>query len=334
VTAPRLRAASLVRRNRGARIEARERSVALLCSGAVIALLWVESEIAAQVLAWLRLHSLMCGGAAAIASAVLVARRRVLTRAEFARSWLAAVPIRPATARWEALLIETFPAASALVALTAVCLTAGAVLALSRRAESGSLLTVWVCLSAGVAIGAIVSYAVPAPKPLDLPPGSRYVPHTKTRRPAKIRPALSALGYWPVRQMFAWAQPKMVARATAPILLSMGLGTTADVAMIVIALSGVIGALLLLVPAAISTSVMARRWMAPLPVRAGVMMRAFLSPTIGVIVGAAALESLLLLVFDVSLRTAATVGVCTAVFGCLVTMGGVLLRAARPQRKP
>ena len=333
MASPRLRAAGLIRRNRNARVKARERIVALLCFGAMIALLWMQSEITAQVLDRLRLHSLICGCAAAIASAVLVARRRVLTRAEFARSWLAAVPIRP-SARWEALLIETFPATVAVVALTAVCLTAGVVLALSRRAGNGSLLTVWGCLSAGVAIGAIASYAIPAPKPHDLPPGSRYVPHTKPRRAAKIRPSLSALGYWPVRQMFAWAQPKMVSRATIPILLSMGLGTTADAAMIVIALSGVIGALLLLLPAVVSTSALVRRWMAPLPVRAGVMMRAFLSPTIGVILGASALESLLLLVLDVSLRSSARVGICTAVLGCLMALGGVLLWPARPIRMP
>jgi hypothetical protein len=332
VASSRLRAAGLIRRNRNARVKARERIVALLCLGAMIALLWMQSEITAQVLTWLRLHSLICGCAAAIASALQVARRRVLTRAEFAKSWLAAVPIRPSTARWEALLIETFPAAAAVVALTAVCLTAGVVLALSRRADYVSLLTVWGCLSAGVAIGAIASYAIPAPKPHDLPPGSRYVPHARPRRAARIRPSLSALGYWPVRQMFAWAQPKMVSRATIPILLSMGLGTTADAAMIVIALSGVMGALLLLLPAVISTSALVRRWIAPLPVRAGVMMRAFLSPTIGVILGASTLESLLLLVLDVSMRSSARVGICTAVLGCLMALGGVLLWPARPIR--
>ena len=305
--------------------------VALLCMGAMITLLWIESQIAAQVLSWLRLHSLICGCAVAIASAVLVARRRVLTRAEFARSWLASVPIRP-SARWEALLIETFPATAAIVALTAVCLTAGVVLALSGRADNVSLLTVWGCLSAGVAIGALASYAIPAPKPHDLPPGSRYVPHTKAARAAKIRPSLSALGYRPVRQMFAWAQPKMVSRATIPILLSMGLGTTADAAMIVIALSGVVGALLLLLPAVISTSVLVRRWMAPLPLHFAGVIRAFLLPAFGVIVGAAVLEALLLLVSDVSLRTAATAGIGTAVVGCLVALGGVLLWPARPIR--
>jgi hypothetical protein len=299
----------------------------------MIALLWMQSEMTAQVLTWLRLHSLICGCAAVIASAVLVARRRVLTRAEFARSWLAAVPIRP-SARWEALLIETYPATAAVVALTAVCLTAAVVLALSRRADYVSLLIVWGCLSAGVAIGAIASYAIPAPKPHDLPPGSRYVPHTKPRRAAKIRPSLSALGYWPVRQMFAWAQPKMVSRAAIPILLSMGIGTTADAAMIVIALSGVIGALLLLLPAVISTSVMLRRWMAPLPLHFAAVIRAFLLPAFGVILGAGALESLLLLVSDVSLRTSVTAGIGTVVVGCLVALGGVLPWILRPRRVP
>jgi hypothetical protein len=127
--------------------------------------------------------------------------------------------------------------------------------------------------------------------------------------------------------MFVWAKPKLVARATVPILLSMGLGTTADVAMIVIAISGAIGALLLLLPAAISTSVLLRRWIAPLPVPAAVMMRAFLLPTFGVMAGVSALEALLLLAFDVSWRAAAATGLSTAMIGCLVTLGGVLSAA-------
>ena len=63
----------------------------------------------------------------------------------------------------------------------------------------------------------------------------------------RFGPRLSALGSWPVRQMFAWAQPKIVARAMIPILVMMPLGTTADAAMVVIALFGVVGALLLIV---------------------------------------------------------------------------------------
>jgi hypothetical protein len=302
--------------------------------GAVLALFLAERDLVAQAITWLRLHSLVCGGLAAIAGAMQVARRRVLKRAEFARSWLAAVPMRSRTARWEALVIETLPATTALVALAVLGVSLGLVLELAHRADIGSLLKLFATLSAGVALGVIVSYAMPAPKPVDLPPGSRYVPHKKTHRAATLRPSLAALGLWPVRQMFAWAQPKMVARATLPILIMMPMGTTADDAMGVIAVFGVTATLVLLWMAAIQSSRLARRWIAPLPVRTGVMTRALLLPTFGVMVGASAVEALLLLAFGVSYRMSVAAGICTAVVGCLATMAGVLLSGARPRRTP
>jgi hypothetical protein len=300
----------------------------------MIALLWIERDPVAQALTWARLHSLVCGGLAAVASAIQVARRRVLKREEFARSWLAAVPMRLSRARWEALIIETLPATTALVALTVLGLSVGLVLAFAAGRHSGPLFQVWATLCVGVAVGALVGYAMPAPKPVDLPPGSRYVPHHNRNRAALIRPSLAALGAWPVRQMFAWAQPKMVARATVPILVMMPMGATADVAMGAIAVFGVDGALVLLCMAAIRLSRLVRGWMAPLPARAGVVTRAFLLPTFAVLVGASAFEGLLLLAFGVSYRSSAAAAAATAVIGCLATTGGVLLSRARLRGMP
>jgi hypothetical protein len=300
----------------------------------MIAFMWVERDPVAQVSNWLRLHSLVCGGLAAVASAIQVARRRVLKREEFARSWLAAVPMRLLQARWEALIIETLPATTALVALTVLGLSVGLVLAFAGGRHSSPLFSVWATLSVGVAIGVVVGYAMPAPKPVDLPPGSRYVPHHNRNRAAKIRPSLAALGAWPVRQMFAWAQPKMVARATVPILVMMPMGTNADVAMGAIAVFGVNGALVLLCMAAIRLSDRVRRWTAPLPARAGIVTRAFLLPTFAVLVGASAIEGLLLLAFGVSYRSSAAAAAFTAVIGCLAITGGVLLRRARLRGMP
>ena len=331
-------AARLIRLNKNAKGSARGRIMAAAGLGAVLALLWTEGDMVAQavsrVVVWLRLHIQLCAGVAAFASAIQVARRRVLKRAEFARSWLAAVPTTPRTARWEALVIETLPARMALAVLTVLGVSVGLMLSLADAGRGGSLFAVWAMLSAGVALGAAVSYAVPAPKPIDLPPGSRYVPHKKTHRAAKIRPSLTALGLWPVRQMFAWAQPKMVARATIPVLLSMGIGATADSAMLALGLLAVTGALLLLLPAVVSTSVLVRRWMAPLPVRAGVMTRALLLPTCGVMAGASCVEALLLLAFGVSYRMSVAAGICTAVVGCLASMAGVLVSSACPRHTP
>ena len=198
MTAPRLMTARLVRLNQNTRPKVCVVLVAL-CIGAAMALAWVEREAFAQAVGWLHLHRLAGAGIAAVASAVLIARRRALTRAEFARSWLAAVPVKPATARWESLAIETLPASAAIVALSALTM---------MGAWNTQLWTVWLYLSGGIGVGVLASYLIPAPKAVDLPPGSRYVPHTRAKRAARILPSLNALGHWPVRQMFAWIQPQ------------------------------------------------------------------------------------------------------------------------------
>jgi hypothetical protein len=329
---PRFTTARLLRANRSAAVKARRLTLAAAEFGLSVPLLWAANEPLAEAINWLRLHSVVCAGLAAIVSAVQVARRRVLTRAEFSRSWLAAAPIRP-DARWEALMIETSPAITALVALLAAALACGLVL-IFTHASAGPLFVAWASLSAGVAAGVLVSFALPPPKPLDLPPGSRYVPHSKTRRAAKIRPSLSALGAWPVRQMFAWAQPKIVARTTVPICVMLPLGTTADRAMSVLAISGVTGALLLLTLAAASISGEVRLWTAPLPLRPGVLTRVYLLPTLRVMAGAGALESLLLLTFDVGYAPAAAVGFGTAVIGCLAAVIGAQAWRVVPGRIP
>jgi hypothetical protein len=332
VSAPRLATAKLIRRNRRARFEVKI-AAALLCLGMLIALIWAERDSAAAAFGWLRLHGLLCGALAAVANAVLIARRRALKRAEFARSWLAAVPVRVRAARWESLVIETLPTIAAIGVITIIGLAYALASALAHRAEIFAALGAGASLSGGIAFGIICSYLVPQPKPVILPPGSRYVPHQRLRRTAGVRPSLAALGLWPIRQMFAWAQPKIMARASIPILVMMPMGTTADAAMVAIALFGIIGALLLLWSAVISASRAARSWLAPLPARTGVVVRAFLLPTCGVIAAAGAIEASLLLVFNVSYRTSARAGACTAAIGCL-TMGGAVLWNLRPRRTP
>jgi hypothetical protein len=322
VSAPRLAAAKLIRRNRRARAGVSPAGVVLLSLTVLIALFWVEAAVAPP-LKWLRLHGLLCGGLAAVASAMLIARRRAIKRAEFARSWLAAVPVSASTARWESLLIESLPAIAAIGLLTVASISYALVLLIAKRAEIFAPFAVWSTLSGGIALGVLGSFLVPQPKPVDLPPGSRYVPHPKLRRAAIIRRSLSALGSWPIRQAFAWAQPKVVARALIPVLVMMPLGTMADAAMVAIALFGTIGALLLVCSAVISASRSARRWLAPLPVRSGDVIRAFLLPTCAVIVAAGAIEALLLLLFEVSYGTSAEVGACTAVVGCLTAGAGL-----------
>lgn len=274
--APRLLTACLILRNRHARFGWRHFLFALLAMGA-LALKWRGNEVG-EAVDWLQSHELLSAAVAAVAGAVLTARRRVQKRTEFARSWLAAVPASRGEARREALFIEMLPATAAIVALAFICAPRWAV---------------WAWLGGGIALGAIFSYAIPAPKPIDLPPGSRYVPHQSTAGAGRPRPSLNALGSWPLRQMFAWAQPKMVARAILPVLLAMPMGTMADAALLIVVCFAIAGALCLLVSAAISCGVKVRRWTAPLPMRTSLMWRHFLAPTLCTMAVAAAVFFLL-----------------------------------------
>jgi len=331
MTAPRLMAANLIRRNRRRRARINSASFMLLGLGVLGALVWAEAAVAPP-LTWLRLHGPLCAGLSAVLSAVMIARRRSLKRAEFSRSWLAAVPVGAATARWESLLIETLPAIAAIALLTIASVSYALVLSITKRAEIFAPFAVWTYFCGGIAAGIAGSFLVPLPKPVDPPPGSRYVPHPQLRGAAQLRPSLSALGSWPIRQAFARAQPKIVSRAIIPILIMMPLGTTADSAMVAIAIFGMIGLLSLLCSGVISVSRLARRWLAPLPVRPGEVIRALLLPACGVIVAASMVEALLLLVVNVSYRTAVEVGACTAAAGCLLS--GAVIWNARPGSRP
>lgn len=316
--APRQHTARLIWRNRRARARAGGAFALLACVAAGV-LFCAERTAVAPVLQALRRHGYLCFGLAAVLSATLISRRRVLERARYMRSWLAAVPVKRSTARWEALLIDTLPASTALAVCAILALFAALIFA--QRAD---VVAVWAAVSGGVVVGVIIGHLIPPPKPVDLPPGSRYVPQRAVARAAPLRPSFAALGQWPIRQMFAWAQPKAVARATLPILVMMPLGTTADTAMVAIALFGIAGALLLLCSSAIVVSRLAAPWLAPLPARAGAVSWAFLPPACLFIVGASAAEGLLLVVFNISYRVAAATALGTALTGC-VLFGAALL---------
>jgi hypothetical protein len=316
--APRLMSAYLIGSNCAASL--RLVSLVLGLSGLlVLALLYLERDWIFKIGAWLRHQILGAIGVTLIATAIATARRRVRKRTEFAQSWLATLPVTAGIAVWETLLIELLPAAAAVAALTGVFLALAALAAVTGRGI-GSALTVWAALSGGVIAGAVASYGLGHAKPADLPPGSRYVPHGRTRAATVPRPSLEALGVWPLRLMFARAQPKLVARAILPILVMMPIGTSGAAAICIIAIYVVAGALLLLIPAAISVGGLSGRWMAPLPVRGLAVMRAVLTPAIVAIVVASAAEGLLLIVIGVSTRASAAAALCIAGAGCLLTL--------------
>jgi hypothetical protein len=329
--APRLMTAYLIDSNRASAPRLVPLALALAGLLALI-LLYVERDEVLEIVTRLRHQMPAAIGLTVIASAVTTARRRVRKRMEFARSWLAALPVPARIAVWERLLIELLPAAAAVALLSGFFLAVAALAAFTGTRGIGSALMVWASMSGGVIVGAIASYGLRNPKPVDLPPGSRYVPHGRIRAAGSLRPSLKALGLWPLRLMFARAQPKLVARAILPILVMMPIGTSAAAALCVIAIYVVAGALLLLIPAAISVSALSVRWMAPLPVRGFTVTRAVLIPAIAAILGASAAQGLFLFVIGVSLRVSAAAGLCIAGAGCLVTMTGARWRRAPRSR--
>jgi hypothetical protein len=333
MSGPRLATEALRWRNRSSRIAINTVAIAVLVLIGLFAAMIIERQALAPLVQWLRANGLGCAAFAAFFSAIGVAQRRNLLRAQFPRSWLAAVPVRAATARWEAFLIETLPAGISLATLCVLAVLLSLALVFTSKPDLIAIFVVWAHLSGGVAGGVALSFLIPVSKPVDLPPGSRYVPKPRINRSAIIRPSLLALGRWPIRQMFAWAQPKVVARALIPVLVMMPLGTKADDAMIAIALFGVLFAMSLLSGAVISVSRAAQRWLAPVPVGQAAIIRAFLFPAWGAIAVASAIATALLLVFNVSYRVSASVGVLAALMGCAFT-AAALLWNTRPRRAP
>jgi hypothetical protein len=296
--APRLMAGYLAWRNRR-RLHSRRRlllAAALLAAWAIIAALLIATAqpATAAALAWMYRHQFLLAGLAACTTAALVARRHAAQRSEAARSWLAALPVRPAAARWEALAIAAAPALGAICVVAAAGGTAWVWTQFAADSAPGALASTCLAVTAGVVVGAMTGCLVPAPKPIELPPGSRYVPRPRVPGARPPAPSLSALGQWPVRRMFASARPKAVSRAVLPILLAIPLGSTADAAMLEIALCAVLGAVLLLVAAIIRVSKESCRWLQPLPLPRTLLVRRLLIRPLALIAAAALIAAWLL----------------------------------------
>jgi hypothetical protein len=297
---------------------------------ALSAFAWRDGS--ASSIGWTYRHRLFLAALATVAAAILVARRRTLKRAGAVRSWLSAVPVHPATARWEALAIEMAPAVGAICVSTVAFGIAWTIAVFAPGISVIELAATWLAINTGVIVGAIVSYVVPASKAIELPPGSRYVPHRRVVGASSPIPRLSALGGWPVRQMFASARPRSVARAVMPILLLMPLGSSADTAMLVIAMFAVLGALLLLVVATISVSRASSRWLQPLPLRVAVLALNLLSRPLAVILGATAIAAWLFWMMGAAAGQSVGRGALLMLFTCCVSVGGSLAAIYRTNK--
>jgi hypothetical protein len=224
------------------------------------------------------------------------------------------------------------PALAAVFVLSAAYGTVWVIVTLIVSGAPISLGSSWFAMNSGIVVGALVSYSVPVPKVVELPPGSRYVPHRGAVGASRFIPSLSALGKWPIRQMFASARPKAVARAVMPILLLMPLGSSADSAMIVIAIFAVSGALVLLLSSTISVSRTGCRWLLPLPLRSALLARSLLFRPVAVIVLATSTDTWLIWVGGARIAQSVIVGAITLIVSSLAAVGGSLVAIYRVRK--
>ena len=332
--APQLHAAYLFWSSRGR--PAAQRRIIL---SSVLWLAWIlaatlylkfERGAALSLLDLLSRYAFLLAGLGAVAASTLVSRRRAVERKDAPRSWTAALPVTPGAAKWQAVAIEFAPVLALGALVAAVYL--GLALAALLYDVTAPLLPGATVLG-GVVLGALFGHWMPAPKDAELYEGSRYVPHRRRALPAIPSGSLSPLGLWPVRQMFASARPKTVARATVPILLCMPLGSKADVAMLVLGLCTVVGAIVVLAAAAVAVSGRVADWLKPLPVASSLLLRSVLTRMIALILCAAVLQAWLLWMLKTPLSRCIALGVLTFLASSSLAIGASAVKMAGKDRR-
>jgi hypothetical protein len=325
--APVLLTAYLVWVNRGRRRGRRGLPVALALSIAWIAAvsIYVHADRSAAIstLEWLHRHYLFWAAISAIVAGVLVSRRRALNQIAASHSWTSALPVERSIVKWQALAVDSVPALVLACGLAAMfgSLSLVALIDAGIPAPIGA----WATTTGGVVLGAGLSYLLPAARQEEMYESSRYVPHRRRAETPIPTGSLSALGSWPVRQMFGSARPKTIARAMIPILLSVPLGSTAADAMLAIGLLTAIGALVLLVAAAISVSAKASRWLKPLPIGSGLLARRTLIPALAFMFCVTVIESWLIWVHGSPVARCIATGVLTLIASAIVAVTGSVL---------
>jgi len=324
----------LVWRNRMRRRGLRWLSAALALSTAwmVAVSVYVHADRAAAIskLAWLHKHDLFWGMIFALVAAVLVSRRRALNQIRASRSWTAALPVKRSTARWQAIAVESAPA------LVLACVLAAVFGSLSLIALADARMPVpivtWAAMTGGIVVGAGLGYLLPSARPEEIYESSRYVPHRRRAETPIPTGSLSAIGRWPVRQMFASARPKTIARAMIPILLSVPLGSTAADVMLAIGLLMTLGALVLLVLAVIFVSAKASRWLRPLPLDSGLVARRTLIPALSLMSCVTVIESWLIWMLGSMFTRCIAIGALTLVASTVISVAVVIYATKKGAR--
>lgn len=322
--APALHTMYLVCVNRGRRRLRRDLSVAFsLCMAwAAAVLIYVNADRSAAIstLAWVRRHELICASICAIVAGMLVSRRRALNQIAASRSWTAALPVERSIAGWQAIAVDSVPAV-VLACLLTITLGGTSLIAIFEPGMQAPIIS-WVAATGGVALGAGFSQLLPSAKHEEIYERSRYVPHRRRAESPIPRGSLSALGSWPVRQMLASARPRTIARAMMPMLIAVPLGSTAADVMLATGLLTAMGALVLLVAAAIAVCARASRWLKPLPLESGLLARKTLFPVLASMFCATAIESWLIWVLGSPIARCIWIGFLTLAAGSIFVLAG------------
>ncbi len=289
-----------------------------------------DRATAISTLAWLHRHDLFWATISAIVAGVLVSRRRALNQVAASRSWTAALPVERSTYKWQVIAVASLPA------LVFACILAAMFGSLSLMAlfDAGipAPTVTWAATTGGVVLGAGLSYLLPPTRQEEIYESSRYVPHRRRANTPIPTGSLSALGTWPIRQMFGSARPKTVATAMIPMLLSVPLGSAAADVMLAIGLLTSIGALVLLIAAAILVSAKASRWLQPLPIDSGLIARRTLAPALAFMFCATVIESWLTWVLGSPAVRCVAIGVLTLAASIIVTVAGSLFAIYAPNK--
>ena len=299
--------------------------LALWVAWVTAASLYIRADraAAASSLGWLHQHDLFWSVITAIVAALLVARRRALRRSEARRVWTAALPVARSAARWQAMASDCQP----VMLLTCILAASFGGLSLAAAFYAGATapFITWAATTGGAVLGSALSYLVRQAAQEELYEGSRYVPHRRRAETPTPVGSLSALGSWPIRQMFANARPKTVARVLVPVLLAVPLGSQAADVMVTVGLLTALGAVASLAVAVMSVSARASRWLRPLPVDARALARHALQSALVAMLVATAIESWLIWVLGSPVPRAVAAGVLTLAAGWILAAVGCLL---------
>ena len=142
-----------------------------------------DRAAAASTLASLHRHELFWSTVIAIVSAILVSRRRALTRIGALRAWTSALPITRSAARWQAVASDSLPA----IRLAGILAATFGGLSMAFVVEGGGItapITTWAATTGGAVLGAALSYLLKFAAQEEIYEASRYVPHRRRARDA------------------------------------------------------------------------------------------------------------------------------------------------------